>query len=33
MILKSFNKDNKEIITKDIIINNEYVYKIIKKYL
>ena len=33
MTLKSFNKDNKEIITKDIIIDSEYVYKIIKKYL
>ena len=33
MIVKSFNKEKEEIITKDIIINSDYVYKIIKKYL
>lgn len=33
MIIKSFNKDGEEIKTKDILLKNEFVYKIIKKYL
>ena len=33
MNIKSFNKDGDMINTKDILLDNEYVYKIIKKYL
>ena len=33
MSVKSFKKDGSEIITKEIILDNEFVYKIIKKYL
>lgn len=33
MIIKSFNKEGEAINTKDVLLENEYVYKIIKKYL
>ena len=33
MTIRSFNKAGNIINTKDILLDNEYVYKIIKKYL
>ena len=30
MIVKSFNKEKEEINTKNIVLQNEYVYKLIK---
>ena len=33
MIVSSYNKNGEEIKTKDIILENENVYKILKKYI
>ena len=33
MTIKSFNKNGEKINTKEIILKNEFIYKIIKKYL